>query len=256
MCDYDKGTVSPRGTPPSQDEVQANGGEGSENERVVEYLRQRLATVVAAGTHPDPAEDYIERSHFSMDLSDDSGIEDQSAFGESNNGGGSGTPAEAAYPNLRTVSWEDDELDPAWIIDRYCSSQESDLEDSMIEDEEASEVNRLLSEEWKEWNEAGGGREREREIGIGEGSGRGRRAGADANSNGLCRKKSLMWGACHGLRLIMSRFSHDEAPSKNCKDNAGLHAAHASFEESLSVCISTIRRRSNARQDVFIKHPR
>jgi hypothetical protein len=254
MYDYDKETVSPRGTPPSHDEVQANGGEGSENQRVVEYLRQRLATVVAAGTHSEPAEDYIERSHFSMDLSDDSGTEDPSAFGESDNGGGSGTPAEAAYPNLRTVSWEDDELDPAWIIDRYCSWQESDLEDAMMEDEEASEVNRLLSEEWREWNEAGGGREREREreqeIGIGEG------AGADANPNGGCRRKSLLWGACDGLRLIMSRFSHDEAPSENCKDNAGLHAAHASFEESLSLCISTIRRRSNARQDVFIKHPR
>lgn len=256
MCDYHKETVSPRGTPPSHDEVQANGGEGSENDRVVEYLRQRLATVVAAGTNPEPAEDYIERSHFSMDLSDDSGIEDQSAFGESDNGRGSGTPAEAAYPNLRTVSWEDDELDPAWIIDRYCSWQESDLEDAMMEDEEASEVNRLLSEEWREWNEAGGGRERGRgrEIGIGEGSGRGRRAGADANPNGGCRRKSPMWGACHGLRLIMSRFSHDEAPSENCKDNAGIHAAHAFFEESFSVCISTIR--SNARQDVFIKHQR
>jgi hypothetical protein len=245
MCDCNKETVSPRGTPPSLDEVQANGGEGSENERVVEYLRQRLATVVVAGTHPEPAEDYMERSHFSMDLSDDSGTEGGSVFRGSDNGGGSGTPAEAAYPNLRTVSWEDDELDPAWIIDRYCSWQESDLEDAMMEDGEASEVNRLLSEEWREWNEAGGGREREQEIGIGEGSGRGRKAGADANPKGGCRRKSLMWGACDGLRLIMSRFSHDEAPSKNCKDNAGLHAAHASFEESFSVCISTIR--SNAR---------
>jgi len=254
MCDYNKETASPQGTPPSHDEVQANGGEGSENERVVEYLRQRLAIVVAAGTHPEPAEDYMERSHFSMDLSDDSGMEGGSAFGGSDNGDGVGTPAEAAYPNLRTMSWEDDELDPAWIIDRYCSWQESDLEDAMMEDGEASEVNRLLSEEWREWNEAGGGREREQEIGIGEGSGRGRKAGADANPKGGCRRKSLMWGACDGLRLIMSRFSHDEAPSENCKDNAGLHVAHASFEESIPVCISKIR--SNARQDVFVKHPR
>ncbi len=194
MCDCDKKTVSPGDKAPSHDEIQANGGEGSED-RVVEYLHQRLATVVAAGTHPEPPEDYIERSHFSMDLSGDSGIEDQSAFGESDNGGGSGTPAEAAYPNLRTVSWEDDELDPAWIIDRYCSWQEPDLEDAMVEEEEASEVNRLLSEEWRERNEAGGGgerereREREREIGIGEGSGCRRRAGTDANPDGGCRRK-------------------------------------------------------------------
>jgi hypothetical protein len=196
MCDCNKETVSPRGTPPSHGkvQVQANGGEGSPNERVVEYLRQRLATVVAAGAHPEPVEDYMERSHFSMDLSDDGGVEDRSAFGGSDNGGGTGTPAEAAYPNLRTVSWEDDELDPSWIIDRYCSWQESDLEDAMMEEGETCEVNRLLSEEWREWNEAGGEREREREIGIGEGSGRGRKAGADANPKGGCRSRSPLWG--------------------------------------------------------------
>jgi hypothetical protein len=188
MHDNNKDIVSPSDTaPPHDDEVQTNGSEkGSgeaENERVVEYLRQRLASVVAAGVPPETdADPYVERSHFSMDLSDESGMEDWSAYEGSENGGGTGTGSEAAYPNLRAVSWEVDELDPAWIIDRYCSWQEADLEDAMIEEGEGSEVNRLLSQEWRGWNEG-----REKEIGIGEGSGRGGNVGADANSRGKGR---------------------------------------------------------------------
>jgi len=186
MSDSNKDIVPPSGTRPAHHEAEASATEkGKESgevdsERVVEYLRQRLATVVAAGisspTAPDV--DYIERSHFSMDLDDESGLEDWSGYDGSENEGGTGS--ETAYPNVRAVSWEDNELDPAWIIDRYCSWQEEDLEDAMLGEGEASEVNRLLSEEWKEWNEG-----REREIGIGEGSGRGSNAGADATSKGL-----------------------------------------------------------------------
>jgi hypothetical protein len=170
--------------PSHKNEIQTKegrSGEGSDNnERVVEYLHQRLASVVAAGIPPETdAELFVERSHFSMDLSDESGMEDWSAYEGSENGGGTGTGSEAAYPNVRAVSWEDDELDPAWIIDRYCSWQEADVEDAMLGEGEGSEVNHLLSQEWREWNEG-----REREIGIGEGSGRGKNVGADANSRG------------------------------------------------------------------------
>lgn len=185
MCDSNKDIVFPINTPLSNRDALATGSgsgqEGKRDERVVEYLRQRLATVVAAGPQPRTESDaevpVEERSHFSMDLDDESGLEDWSGYGGSEHDGG--TASEAAYPNLRAVSWEDDELDPAWIIDRYCSWQEGDLEDAIMEEGGASEVNRLLSEEWRDWNEG-----REREIGIGEGSGRGRHVGADANSKG------------------------------------------------------------------------
>lgn len=177
MCDGNKDIVSPSDTPSAQNDMQIDGSkEGGDNERVVEYLRQRLATVVAAGIQTTPDEEIIERSHFSMDLDDESGLEDWSNYGGSSDNGG-GTGSEPAYPNLRTVSWEDDELDPAWIIDRYCSWQEADLEDAMLEEGEGSEVNRLLSAEWREWIEG-------REIGIGEGSGRGRNAAAAATLKG------------------------------------------------------------------------
>jgi hypothetical protein len=184
MCDSNKEIVPPSDTPPSHNDAQASGSgkesEGTRDERVIEYLRQRLATVVAAGPQPrtePPDVSVIERSHFSMDLDDESGLEDWSGDGESEHGGGTGPGA--AHPNLLAVSREDDELDPAWIIDRYCSWQEEDLDDAMMDEGEGSEVNRLLSEEWRDWN-AG----REREIGIGEGSGRGRHFGADENSKG------------------------------------------------------------------------
>jgi hypothetical protein len=179
MCDGNKDIVYPPDAPSFHNDIQTSGSrEGGDNERVVEYLRQRLATVVAAGGQTEPDEDYIERSHFSMDLDDESGLEDWSGYGGSSDHGG-GTGSEAAYPNLRAVSWEDDELDPAWIIDRYCSWQEEDLEDAMLEEGEGSEVNRLLNAEWRDWNEG-------REIGIGEGSGsgRGRNAAADATLRG------------------------------------------------------------------------
>jgi hypothetical protein len=184
MCDSNKEIVPPSDMPPSRHDAQASGSGkesgGTRDERVIEYLRQRLATVVAAGPQPrtePPDISVIERSHFSMDLDDESGLEDWSGDEESENGGGTGP--EAAYSNFLAVSREDDELDPAWIIDRYCSWQEEDLDDAMMDEGEGSEVNRLLSEEWRDRN-AG----REQEIGIGEGSGRGRHFGADENSKG------------------------------------------------------------------------
>jgi hypothetical protein len=186
MSDNNKNAVSPSDTRPALHDAEASAtekGKGTgkaDSERVVEYLRQRLATVVAAGiTSPTaPDVDYVERSHFSMDLDDESGLEDWSGYSGSENGGGTGS--EGAYPDLRVVSWEEQELDPAWIIDRYCSWQEDDLEDAMLEEGEGSEVNRLLSEEWRDWNEGRG-----RGIGIGVGSTRGMNRGADATSRGL-----------------------------------------------------------------------
>jgi len=186
MSDSNKDIVSPLDTRPEHHEAEASATEKgketgeADSERVVEYLRRRLATVVAAGISSPkvPDVDYVERSHFSMDLDDESGLEDWSGYDGSENEGGTGS--ETVYPNLRAVSWEDNELDPAWIIDRYCSWQEEDLEGAILEEAEGSEANRLLSEEWKEWN-AG----REREIEIGEDSGRGSNAGADATPRGL-----------------------------------------------------------------------
>jgi hypothetical protein len=111
-----------------------NGIEGRD-ERVVEYLRQRLASVVAAGSSAAMEGDVgVEHSSFSQDAED--GYE-----GSDQNG------SEDAYPNIRAQSWNDDgddELDSAWIIDRYCSWQEEDLEDALMEEGEGSEVNRLL----------------------------------------------------------------------------------------------------------------
>ncbi|KAE9375056.1 hypothetical protein N431DRAFT_224106 [Stipitochalara longipes BDJ] len=192
MSDSNKDIVSPSDTRPARHDAEASAtekGKGNgeaDSERVVEYLRQRLATVVAAGiTSPTaPDVDYVERSHFSMDLDDESGLEDWSGCGGSENSGSA--RSETAYPNLRAVSWEDNELDPAWIIDRYCSWQEEDLEDAMLKEGEGSEVNRLLSEEWRGWNEG-----KEREIGIGEGSGRGRSGGADVTSRDSLTMKRL-----------------------------------------------------------------
>ncbi|KAN0099094.1 hypothetical protein V8E51_012869 [Hyaloscypha variabilis] len=192
MSDSNKDAVSPSDTRPALHDAEASAtekGKGTgkaDSERVVEYLRQRLATVVAAGiTSPTaPVVDYVERSHFSMDLDDESGLEDWSGYSGSENGGGTGS--EGAYPDLRVVSWEEQELDPAWIIDRYCSWQEDDLEDAMLEEGEGSEVNRLLSEEWRDWNEGRG-----RGIGIGVGSTRGMNRGADATSRDSLTMKRL-----------------------------------------------------------------
>jgi len=84
MCDSNKDIVSPSDTSPSRHDIEASGkGKVDEeskdkDKQMVEYLRQRLATVVAAGIPPDPDAEIIERSHFSMDLDDESGMEDWS----------------------------------------------------------------------------------------------------------------------------------------------------------------------------------
>lgn len=137
MSDH-KDIVSPRDEAPPPHN---NGIEGRD-ERVVEYLRQRLASVIASGSAATMEPDVnVERSRFSEDLED----EVWQDYGGSDRDG-----SEAAYPNIRTEAWDEDELDPAWIIDRYCSWQEEDLEDALMEEDEGSEVNRLLSGDWKE----------------------------------------------------------------------------------------------------------
>jgi hypothetical protein len=156
MCDRDR-NKSPSPSPSSSAQngatllrakedgsASASGKEkGDTNERVVEYLRQRLATVVAAGAAQcsieNPAYGEMEHSRFSMDLSDsDEASYNYEGTGLENENGDDGEGEEAVYPNLRAVSWEGDEVDPAWIIDRYCSWQEEDLEDAMVEEGEGS----------------------------------------------------------------------------------------------------------------------
>lgn len=53
------------------------------------------------------------------------------------------------------------------------------------------------------------------------------------------RAESIVnFGTCDGIQLIMSRFSHHKAAGQNCEDDAGFRAF---FEESFSICVSTIR---------------
>jgi hypothetical protein len=117
-----------------------NDGIEGRDERVVEYLRQRLASVIASGSAAamEPA---VNVSRFSEDLED----EDWGDYGGSDQDGD-----EAAYPNTRAEAWDEEHLDPAWIIDRYCSWQEEDLEDALMEEGEESEVNQFLSSEWND----------------------------------------------------------------------------------------------------------
>jgi hypothetical protein len=119
-----------------------NNGIQGRDERVVEYLRQRLASVIASGSAAAMEPDVnVNRSRFSEDLED----ENWQAYGGSDREG-----SKAAYPNIRAEAWDESELDPAWIIDRYCSWQEEDLEDALMDEEEGREVNQLLSSDWKE----------------------------------------------------------------------------------------------------------
>jgi hypothetical protein len=209
-----KDAGSPQGT-----SAHDNGMVGRD-ERVVEYLRQRLATVVATGSaaaaamKPDVEE---EQSRFSPDLEDDK------------EGGSDQNGSKDAYPNIHAESWDDDELDPAWIIDRYCSWQEEDLEDALMEEEEGSAVNQLLSGVLEDRKE---GRDEETSESIALQS---PDLGPNSKGNRFTRHQ------VYKLSLITFRLSRDKAVGKDGKDTPGIHTPHASFSVPFSVTIAAFR---------------